>query len=534
MGIIEPDLTSEVIVVTCQIANDPEYHGDTEEHSVISTPSLERSGSGDDNQKSWWREFEKANDLHGRDESAHGETNNIITDHNVMHVDRLDLVDRESSQSSSGGRKKKKRSFKKKVLDTECKFQEVSDELKNKDANNLVDGYEFGWVDGSREKKIESTEEINEATRGMESVIGLNLSGFAMDVMASVTAEQGAGGIGKSSKDNSAHNMVKVDAAGRSGGLISIWNSAVRALMGRSPGPSRGRDENEIMKGAWSPEEDQLLITYIQTHGLGTWTSLPKHAGYGCLEGKRLRRCGKSCRLRWTNYLRPDIKRGKFSHEEENTILHLHSILGNKWSTMAKHLPGRTDNEIKNYWNTHMKKKLIHMGIDPMTHQPRTDLFSCLPQLAYIKQILEHNLLAQDLQYLLQTNTALLNRMNSIPQLQKESPDFVNVFPLEFNQEISEDMMTRFRLENCSVITQPLHDDVSIMNLETSNDDDGQSRLTSCVNSSSSLSLATWSSIPDTSGSLDSGSTISYGGASSYNWPEFLFEESFHVDQSLL
>ncbi|XP_057842986.1 transcription factor MYB76 [Cryptomeria japonica] len=133
--------------------------------------------------------------------------------------------------------------------------------------------------------------------------------------------------------------------------------------MGRSP----CCDENGLKKGPWTPEEDEKLIQYIQKHGHGSWRALPKHAG--------LLRCGKSCRLRWTNYLRPDIKRGKFSFEEEQTILHLHAMLGNKWSAIAAHLPGRTDNEIKNYWNTHLKKRLLQMGIDPMTHRPRTDLF---------------------------------------------------------------------------------------------------------------------------------------------------------------
>ncbi|KAM2323072.1 hypothetical protein PS1_019945 [Malus domestica] len=139
--------------------------------------------------------------------------------------------------------------------------------------------------------------------------------------------------------------------------------------MGRSP----CCDESGLKKGPWTPEEDQKLVQYIEQHGHGSWRALPKLAG--------LNRCGKSCRLRWTNYLRPDIKRGKFSEEEEQTILHLHSILGNKWSTIATHLDGRTDNEIKNFWNTHLKKKLIQMGFDPMTHQPRTDLFSNLSQL---------------------------------------------------------------------------------------------------------------------------------------------------------
>ncbi|KAL1195150.1 Transcription factor [Cardamine amara subsp. amara] len=132
--------------------------------------------------------------------------------------------------------------------------------------------------------------------------------------------------------------------------------------MGRSP----GCEMNGLKKGPWTSEEDQILVDYIQKHGYGNWRTLPKNAG--------LQRCGKSCRLRWTNYLRPDIKRGRFSFEEEETIIQLHSFLGNKWSAIAARLPGRTDNEIKNFWNTHIRKKLLRMGIDPVTHSPRLDL----------------------------------------------------------------------------------------------------------------------------------------------------------------
>ncbi|CAN1259241.1 Transcription factor MYB39 [Linum perenne] len=119
--------------------------------------------------------------------------------------------------------------------------------------------------------------------------------------------------------------------------------------------PCCGEDQDEkVKKGPWTAEEDEKLVDFITNNGHTNWKSLPKLAG--------LNRCGKSCRLRWTNYLRPDIKRGKFSEDEERLIINLHSVLGNKWSRIATHMPGRTDNEIKNYYNTHIRKKLLQMA----------------------------------------------------------------------------------------------------------------------------------------------------------------------------
>ncbi|RZC58045.1 hypothetical protein C5167_005348 [Papaver somniferum] len=117
-----------------------------------------------------------------------------------------------------------------------------------------------------------------------------------------------------------------------------------------------------LKKGPWTAEEDKKLINFILTNGQCCWRAVPKLAG--------LLRCGKSCRLRWTNYLRPDLKRGLLSESEEQMVIDLHARLGNRWSKIASNLPGRTDNEIKNHWNTHIKKKLKKMGIDPLTHQP--------------------------------------------------------------------------------------------------------------------------------------------------------------------
>ncbi|XP_065867897.1 transcription factor MYB1-like [Euphorbia lathyris] len=108
--------------------------------------------------------------------------------------------------------------------------------------------------------------------------------------------------------------------------------------------------KEQMNKGAWTAMEDQLLRDYINIHGEGKWRNISKKGV--------LRRCGKSCRLRWLNYLRPGIKRGNISNDEEDLIIRLHKLLGNRWSLIAGRLPGRTDNEIKNYWNTIIGKKL--------------------------------------------------------------------------------------------------------------------------------------------------------------------------------
>ncbi|URE16056.1 Myb-like DNA-binding domain [Musa troglodytarum] len=118
--------------------------------------------------------------------------------------------------------------------------------------------------------------------------------------------------------------------------------------MGRAP----CCDKATMKRGPWSPEEDAVLRSHIEEYGTcGNWIALPKKAG--------LNRCGKSCRLRWLNYLRPDIKHGGFTEDEENIICSLYRKLGSRWSVIASHLRGRTDNDVKNYWNTKLKKKMM-------------------------------------------------------------------------------------------------------------------------------------------------------------------------------
>ncbi|KAL4339493.1 hypothetical protein GQ457_08G008330 [Hibiscus cannabinus] len=104
-------------------------------------------------------------------------------------------------------------------------------------------------------------------------------------------------------------------------------------------------------KGTWTPDEDHKLVAYIVRYGIWNWNEMPRFAG--------LQRSGKSCRLRWMNYLRPNVRRGNFSREEEETIIRLQKQLGNRWSAIAARLPHRTDNDIKNYWNTRLKKRVI-------------------------------------------------------------------------------------------------------------------------------------------------------------------------------
>ncbi|CAM8882282.1 unnamed protein product [Rhodiola kirilowii] len=228
-------------------------------------------------------------------------------------------------------------------------------------------------------------------------------------------------------------------------------------------------NQQKVKRGLWSPEEDEKLIRYITAHGYGCWSEVPDKAG--------LQRCGKSCRLRWINYLRPDIRRGRFTQEEEKLIISLHGVLGNRWAQIASHLPGRTDNEIKNYWNSWIKKKLrkpsrlmqqpnlsttVNVGHtfttagtdqqyplhydDLLNCEPNRSIFECVSGAKTLKILADHQQepsfpfpslknSSSSFFFMFDTNTtSLISHTDSTPTPSLANPDLVWSFTTDDNQ----------------------------------------------------------------------------------------------------
>ncbi|XP_057520985.1 MYB-like transcription factor ODO1 [Amaranthus tricolor] len=264
--------------------------------------------------------------------------------------------------------------------------------------------------------------------------------------------------------------------------------------MGRQP----CCDKLGVKKGPWTAEEDKKLINFILTNGQCCWRAVPKLAG--------LRRCGKSCRLRWTNYLRPDLKRGLLSDSEEQLVIDLHARLGNRWSKIAARLPGRTDNEIKNHWNTHIKKKLIKMGIDPITHEPlnkdQPPKTQNIPNQSSSSSNNNTNSDISTADSLNQTQSSSLDTTNSDPIdsmaiINLMSSEIINNSPpTENTSSVNSDQSNSSLIDSISIIDNELvsclWDDNDVTPLELPYTYNSEQNCVSSNNVASTINLPTW------------------------------------------
>ncbi|KAM3761606.1 hypothetical protein ACB098_01G281100 [Castanea mollissima] len=263
-------------------------------------------------------------------------------------------------------------------------------------------------------------------------------------------------------------------------------------------------DKSNVKRGLWTAEEDAKILAYVSNHGIGNWTLVPKKAG--------LNRCGKSCRLRWTNYLRSDLKHDGFTPQEEELIINLHKAIGSRWSLIAKQLPGRTDNDVKNYWNTKLRKKLSKMGIDPVTHKPYSQILSDYGNISgMLNTGNQIGPLYKNLNYAstpkLEPSSVLTSfpntNMINMPMEFQNSPSNENIVPsLDF-------MSHQFQQVNINQETIQPH----FFNEATS----------SCSSSSSSSNVTQLSPLPQSySCQL---SQVQNSPSSSFNWSEFLITD---------
>ncbi|KAK4273303.1 hypothetical protein QN277_021731 [Acacia crassicarpa] len=219
-----------------------------------------------------------------------------------------------------------------------------------------------------------------------------------------------------------------------------------------------------IRKGPWTEEEDAILANHISFHGEGHWNSLARSAG--------LKRTGKSCRLRWLNYLRPGVRRGNITLQEQLLILNLHSRWGNRWSKIAQEFPGRTDNEIKNYWRTRVVKQAKQMKCDVNSKEFRDALrFVWIPRLVERIQASSSSHTASPTSFHCYTDATSLsdhsmasgdNDTSSLPPSAEKQATASGIHHLEYSPELQpfEEANADFwTYENICFLQQQLADD---------------------------------------------------------------------------
>ncbi|KAK6924928.1 SANT/Myb domain [Dillenia turbinata] len=261
-------------------------------------------------------------------------------------------------------------------------------------------------------------------------------------------------------------------------------------------------DKLNVKKGLWTAEEDAKMLAYVSKHGTGNWSAVPKKAG--------LKRCGKSCRLRWTNYLRPDLKHDSFTTQEEELIVKLHGAIGSRWSIIAQQLPGRTDNDVKNYWNTKLRKKLSERGIDPVTHKPFSQIFADYVNIGggLTKPTTRIGCLNRDLKNALASKTEQFPTMVSHLSTQATPPPKNE--PTEDNGNPSFELLAQ--LQAIKLVTEASTSNCTNYNLKTA-----------IVSSSSSAS----SSLSPSCSSSSSSSSAQANLAQNFCWRDFLLEDAF-------